>query len=105
MIVTAWNNGKHHKTGAGYGFKLNAVDRDREIDKKWKFIVVQLPNGKLVEANIDKPSFWSETCREIINKEFGEWLISNGLAPWPKGSPPQFQLTLLSANQFKLSGI
>ena len=54
IIVTAWNNGKHHESGAGYGFKLNATDRDREIDRSWKSVVVELPNSVKVEANIDK---------------------------------------------------
>jgi len=26
--VKAWNNGQHHKSGAGYGVKFFAVDRD-----------------------------------------------------------------------------
>ena len=29
MIVTGWNHGDHQKSGAGYGVKLNADDRDQ----------------------------------------------------------------------------
>ena len=29
MIVIGWNNGDHQKSGAGYGVKLNADNRDR----------------------------------------------------------------------------
>lgn len=105
MIVTAWNNGKHHRNGAGYGFKFDATDRDRNIQRSWRTLVVELPNGQRVEANIDKPSFWSGSCREIISKEFGAWLLQNRYAPWPKGSPPKFRLSHQSGNHFKLSGI
>ncbi|MBF0238212.1 MAG: hypothetical protein HQM12_10940 [SAR324 cluster bacterium] len=103
MIVTAWNNGKHYKTGAGYGFKFSIIDRDRHIRRTWKTVVVQLPDGKKVEANIDKQSFWSG-CREIISSEFGAWLLENGHAPWPNGNPPKFELTYQSDNVFKLDG-
>ena len=105
MIVTAWNNGKHHRSGAGYGFKLRAEDRDQEINKSWKTITVQLPNGTKVVSNIDKDSFWSNTCREIINADFGQWLIASKHVPWPKGQPPKFQLKKVSGRNFKLEGI
>jgi hypothetical protein len=104
LTVTAWNNGKHHEHGAGYGFKLDASDRDRYIKGTWKTVVVELPDGVQVEANIDKASFWSNTCREIINKDFGRWLRGNGYAPWPIGNPPKFRLTPQHSNHFKLSG-
>lgn len=91
MRVTAWNNGQHHVTGAGYGFKLSAEDRNRFFKKEWKSVFLSIPgvSGE-VEVNIDKTSFWSETCRELISKEIGEWLINSGLAPWPARQPPKF---------------
>ena len=104
MIVTAWNNGRHYKTGAGYGLKLSVADRDRHIRRNWKTVVVELPNGQKIEANIDKPSFWSDSCREIISSEFGAWLLQARHAPWPKGRPPKFELTHKSGNVFKLAG-
>lgn len=33
MIVPAWNNDKYHLSGAGYGLKLEAEDRDRYFRK------------------------------------------------------------------------
>ena len=93
MLVTAWNNGRHHKSGAGYGLKISNDDRDRFFDRTAKTITIELPNGHRFDVNIDKQSFWGTACRELISKEIGEWLIDNGLAPWPKGKPPRFTLT------------
>lgn len=42
--------------------------------------------------NTDKESFWNDTCRELISKEIGIWLINNGKAPWPKGRPSRLRL-------------
>jgi len=102
MIVTAWNNGKHHSTGAGYGFKIAIQDRDAHFDQAWDSVVVTLPNGIEVEANINKSEFWSNTCRELINQQFGQWLIERGLAPWEEGRPPKFELTHSAGNRFNL---
>lgn len=102
MIVTAWNNGKHNKTGSGYGFKISIEDRNNFFDKIWDHVLVILPNGIEVEANINKPSFWSNTCRELINKKFGEWLIEFKLTPWRKGNPPKFEMLPISENKFRI---
>jgi hypothetical protein len=42
MIVTAWNNGQPHSTGAGYGLKVNANDRDEYFSRKWRSVVLEL---------------------------------------------------------------
>ena len=34
FFAVAWNNGAYHTTGAGYGVKLSAVDRDSHIRRK-----------------------------------------------------------------------
>lgn len=102
MVVVGWNSGRHEKTGAGYGVKINRQDRDSFFRKEWKSVVVLLPDGKQVEINIDKPSFWNDTCRELISKEIGSWLRSEGLAPWPKGKPPRFELKEAGEAKFVL---
>ena len=103
MQVTAWTNGQHHRTGAGYGFKLRAADRDRYFDKSWSTVFVALPGGSdEVEVNVSKTSFWSDTCRELISSEFGRWLRERGYAPWPSGKPPKFDLVAVRSNHFKL---
>jgi hypothetical protein len=100
--VTAWNNGKHHRSGAGYGIKISATDRDRHFKKSWKSVFVLLPSGDEVEVNTDKVSFWNDSCRELISKGIGEWLIETNLAPWPSGSPPSLELTMTRERSFAL---
>jgi hypothetical protein len=99
MIVTAWSNGK-----SGFGFKLSASDRDQFFSRKWSEIMLTLPGKSSSFAiNIDKPSFWNETCRELIAKEIGAWLKMSGYAPWAKGCPPKFELIQVKENLFKLA--
>ena len=92
MILTAWNNGDHHTTGAGYGFRVDLKDRALYFNPEQRAVhlefAVLAPNH--AEVNIDKLSFWSPTCHELINHEIGKWLIANGYAWWPKSSPPKF---------------
>src|SRR5262245_43335178 len=104
MIVTAWKNGTPSKTGAGYGVKLDARDRDHFFDRNWKTVRLLLEGTPdVTEINIDKPSFWGTTCRELISAEIGRWFIRNGLTPWPKGNPPKLSLTFIEGNLFLLS--
>ena len=101
MIVTAWNNGSHHPSGAGYGVKIAITDRDRFFKPEWRNVILELEEEELsISINIDKKSFWGSTCRELISKDIGEWFIKNGLAPWPKGSPPKLILEPLEGNKF-----
>lgn len=103
MEATAWNNGEHHATGAGYGFKIHAEDRDTYFERSWKTVFVSLPGEELeVEVNISKSSFWNDACRELINQEFGKWLLKKGYAPWQSGAPPKFRLLHQSSNHFRL---
>ena len=102
--ATAWNNGKHHKTGAGYGIKIDENDRDIFFNREWDYVILYLEGEKKPgKANIRKKSFWSPTCREMISKEIGAWLIENEKAPWAKGQPPKLIMTHINGNQFKVS--
>ncbi len=81
MVVTAWNNGNHNPSGAGYGLKLISEDRDKYFKKEWAVISLKLDNRpEPIEININKKSFWNN-CRDLISKEIGVWLLSNNLAP------------------------
>lgn len=103
MDVTTWKNGPHNATGAGYGFKIRAEDRDRYFERSWSTAFVSLPGvDQEVEVNVAKASFWSDTCRELISREFGRWLIQHGYSPWPSGAPPKFRLMPTRSNHFRI---
>ena len=101
FIDTAWNNGSHHEDGAGYGIKIDPKDHDRYFRKPNAFLRLEGKTGD-VPVNTDKPSFWNCTCRELISKEIGLWLRSNGRAPWIKGQPPKLQLEPVGELTFKV---
>jgi hypothetical protein len=103
MYVTPWNNGHHHESGAGYGIKICAVDRDSFFDPSWPSVYLCIENqpGE-VEVNVAKPSFWASDCRELIHFQIGLWLRRKRMAPWPKRKPPKLELISLGMRRFQL---
>jgi len=107
LIWTAWNNGSHLPSGAGYGLKVPIVDRDAHFDRAWTSVTLELlgpATTSEVELNIAKPSFWNETCHELISQEIGRWLRSTGLAPWPPGQPPKINVEVVGERRFRVTG-
>jgi hypothetical protein len=102
FTVTAWHNGAPSPSGAGYGFKLAAHDRDRHFDRSWAGVVLELPGSPPVECNVGKPSFWNGTCRELVDAGIGRWLLRSGHAPWRKGTPPTFTVESLGGCRFRV---
>jgi hypothetical protein len=103
MVVTAWNNGNHQSDGNGYGLKIKKIDRDKFIKKSWNSITIEIEGEESpITLNISKKSFWGESCREVISKEIGMWLIKHKFAPWKKGKPPKFNLVPIEKNLFRL---
>lgn len=103
MIVKAWNNGSHHADGNGYGIKISIHDRNLYFDSSWKTITVELEDdNELVEVNINKSSFWNKTCRELISKEIGKWLIEHHLDRWQYRQPPELELIKIGERKFLL---
>ncbi len=102
MIVTAWNNGNHHPTGAGYGLKLSISDSNF-FNRNWEHVTLHL-EGEVdpINVNIAKDSFWTSTCRELISKDIGLWLKNHGKIPWSKGYPPKLKMEHLGGNSFKV---
>lgn len=101
--ATAWNNGAPSSSGAGYGLKVSVWDRDTYFKREWKTIRLLFPGSKhAVNINIDKDSFWSETCREMIHKDVGAWLLESKFAPWPKGRPPSFSVLSRGSGLFEV---
>jgi hypothetical protein len=84
--ATAWSNGSAHDSGAGYGLKISRQDRDRFFERSWSAIELQVPGQGTTTVQLSA-SFW-RSCTELRSAAIGRWLIGNGLAPWPKGSPP-----------------
>lgn len=103
MVVTAWNNGSHHSDGNGYGLKIKKADRDKFIDRSWNSITIEVEGeGSPINLNISKKSFWGESCREVISKDIGIWLIKHKFAPWKKRYPPKFNLVPMEKNHFRM---
>jgi hypothetical protein len=105
VIWTAWNNGKHHSFGAGYGFKIAIADRDRYFQEDWQTAVIELPaSGAIrhVVVNLATSSFWSETRREVIAQDIGRWLRAENYVPRPSGQPPMFEVEVHGKAQFRV---
>ena len=104
FVATAWNNGR-----AGYGLKIRLSDRKRFFDRKWKTVTLSSnpSNGKLLadRVNVEKRSFWSNECGELISKDIRNWLRDQGLVPWTKGNPPKFRLTPTDSGTFDVARI
>ena len=45
MIVTAWNNGPHNTSGAGYGVKVSAGDRELEYVEDGVWLEIDSAEG------------------------------------------------------------
>jgi hypothetical protein len=101
MQVSAWNNGKHKASGAGYGFHVRV--KDRNYFKGLSTIVLLLEGQGVCTANISK-SFWKDVrpCTEIRKKEIGIWLRNNKKAPWDKYKPPKMIMEQITGNKFKV---
>ena len=52
MRATAWNNGSHHASGAGYGLRVSGEDRDRYSDRDWSEVVFDLDGEVEARATI-----------------------------------------------------
>ena len=105
---TAWNDGKQHPSGAGYGFKIPIISRDMYFRRDWKSVVLELPvDGGFsnLTLNVDKPSFWNKTCHELIGQGIGQWLRAANLAPWVSGHPLKFILEVVGERRFRLTQV
>ena len=104
IVAFGWNNGSpDNRTGAGYGIRLSKEDRDRYFQREWDSVEIELENGELVKVRLSN-SFWRR-CVELRSSKIGRWMLENGYAPWPKGSPPKFKLIPAGERKFKLRKI
>lgn len=101
MIVTAWNNGSFHRTGAGYGLRIDLTDRDTIFNRAWSDVLLDLPSGLTGILMRISPSFWRQ-CPELRSAAIGKWLISVGHSRWPKHTPPTFTMVQVQGNHFRI---
>jgi hypothetical protein len=103
MIVNAWNNGAHSRSGSGYGFRVHPADRDAYFQKDWTVITLEIEGeAGPVEVQVEPDGLWAETPRELHSAALGRWLRKQGMAPWGRGNPPVFVLEPLGDNHFKV---
>ena len=101
----AWNNGDWRDTGAGYGLKISAEDRDKYFDRNWGTVTLRLVGertSRIAEANVAKNSFWGPKCRELIKLEIGQWFIENGFRRWTLNAPPRFRMIHIAGHEFEI---
>ena len=57
----------------------------------WDNVELEFPDGQRVQVDLTR-SFWKPETpwAELRDTAIGRWLIAEGAAPWPQGSPPQF---------------
>ncbi len=98
MIVSTWSNGR-----GSYGVKIAMKDRLAFFKKDWQSIALTLEGfQQTISVNIDKESFWTVTCGELISKDIGLWLKANNIDTWPPRKPHHLELKPLPNNQFLL---
>jgi len=95
LIVTAWNNGAHY-----YGLTVAPEDKGYFNRSHGKINLKLEGEAESIKVNIDKDSFWNNTCGELIKKQIGDWLTRNRLAPWKWRNPPKLCLEKTGKNEF-----
>ena len=102
IVVTAWSNGRPNLvTGAGLGVRVARRDRDAYFRRLWSEVTLRLGGGESVRV-ILSPAFW-RGCSELRSAKIGQWMLENGVAPWPKGDPPRLRLEPTREAEFQLS--
>jgi hypothetical protein len=101
MWATAWSNGSPRSSGAGYGIRVSPDDRDLHFSRDWDHVEIDL--GISGRATVRLSESFRARCTELRSADVGRWLLSQRLAPWPKGDPPSLWLDQLGGNAFRLS--
>jgi len=90
MRGRGWSNGNPSSTGAGYGIAISKSDRDEQFAREPSSVKLKLEAGPTVRVRLTS-SFW-RSCSEFRSIEIGRWMLELGVAPWPKGRPPTFDI-------------
>jgi hypothetical protein len=103
FIARTWNNGQHHASGAGFGFKISFEDRERFFNRKWHTVILHIEGfERPIEVNVAKISFWNRTCGELIKKDIGIWLHRNNLSTWVSRQPFRVKMIVVKEREFKV---
>ncbi len=98
MLVSTWKNGS-----GSFGVKISSDDREKYFRKDWLSVNLTLEGSiGVIVINVDKKSFWTPTCGELISYEIKAWLKLNDLDTWPDKQPYRLELKPLSGNSFFL---
>jgi hypothetical protein len=102
IAASAWNNGQHYPTGAGYGLSISAADRDQWLRREWGTVRLRIGNSQPFAVNIDKRSLWNGSCMHLISAHLGRWMREIGVAPWRRRLPPTLVLLPLEPGAFEV---
>ena len=103
MIVSACHNG-----GASYGIRIGREDRARYFSKRWRSVQIKIPKRPEITRRLTG-SFWGEGS-EIRGTDFRDWFeelghVKRGRKKWKRSNPPEFRLTPMDGNRFRLTKI
>jgi hypothetical protein len=96
MNATGWQS----SGGITLGVRVGVANAKEHFDSSWSSIEVEI-DGELFTFPLSK-AFWRK-CPEFRGAPVTAWMRRHGLAPWPRGQPPEVVLTPLGRNRFKLS--
>lgn len=82
-MLSTWNNGSWHETGAGYGFRVDK--KYQHLFRGYTNITVILPDGTQANPNITQ-SFWG-TCPDLRHQNIGLYLLSVNQGQWQGRNP------------------
>jgi hypothetical protein len=97
--ATGWACGSITECGGGVDIRVSHRYRDAHFDRAWGSVTV-VADGRKIEVPLSS-SFWRR-CSELRSREIGAFLLSHGLAPWPKGGPPRLELVPEGDGRFRL---
>lgn len=93
MEAKAWRGGT-------CGIRVGRQNAEKYFRRTWRNIEVDI-NGRFHSFKLSG-TFWT-TCPEVRGTVIEDWFKEQGLSPWPKGQPPNVELTPLGGNRFRLS--
>lgn len=92
--------GPAHESGAGYGIRIPIAFRDRHFQRGWRTVELSLGDTTTITVTVAS-SFW-RSCNHLNSAAIGRWMMSLGVAPWPKGNPPRMRLTPVGERHFRV---